>query len=403
MHKCIYTDRIELDDGKITRIVHAYYKSKKYENEMDVFKSDENGINYSRHIYYQPIAGYGVVFKDEYISSSYYYYQSYISEYENYSLTENNGAKIYPLYCNNDASNKDLEIITDKYSDFKYVLKKWKCRKINRILECLKIWKKHKEIEILLAYGFEKIAFTEKFYNLKDRKKKEVIAYLKEYREEVKEHDMSLNDVFTSLKYGYKPHELNTVKSCRKNKLTEKETLYVLTRLNGKNIVFYRNYLDNLKLLGKNLDDEYWHYPSDFSERQEKILEEKDNYYRNLEENKKRLYREKVNKFIGMNEIVDGYNIFVPQSIEDIKIQAEVLHQCLMTGDYSQKVINDECVLVFIRRNNIPIGTVQLNENDRIYQFYLDEYDRKNMYPDEELKNTFNKWLNGKSLMKLCA
>ena len=179
MHKCIYTDRIELDDGKITRIVHAYYKSKKYENEMDVFKSDENGINYSRHIYYQPIAGYGVVFKDEYISSSYYYYQSYISEYENYSLTENNGAKIYPLYCNNDASNKDLEIITDKYSDFKYVLKKWKCRKINRILECLNIWKKHNEIEILLAYGLKKSRSLKNSTTLRTERKRKSLLILK--------------------------------------------------------------------------------------------------------------------------------------------------------------------------------------------------------------------------------
>lgn len=402
MHKCTYTDRIELQRGKITRVVHANYESKKYSNEMDVYKQNEDGKNYCRNVYYAPMAGYGIVFKNEYISgSSYYYYCGFMDRIEPYAMTENKGTKVLPLYCSNEATEEDLKIITDKYEGFKYVLKKWDCRNLAIILEALMIWKDHKEIEILLSAGLENLAFTDAFYRLSDKKKNEIKIFLRNNLEEIKSYDLNYNEILSCVKNGYKPGDLYFLKRCKDYKFSEEETAYAQNKLSVQDLYSYRIYLNDLKYLGKNLDDEFWHYPSNFQKQKAKLDDEKIIYENNLDRMKEIRYQETVRQFSSHAGQIYGYDIFVPQNIEDIKYQAETLNQCLMTCNYTDKVINGMCVLVFMRKNGIPIATAEITSSNSIGQFYCNELERnEKMYPTDKMKKAMNIWLKNKTLLK---
>lgn len=396
MHKCKYTDRLEIKNGKITRIIHAKYKSKNYENEMDVMKHDEDGNYYCRHIYYNSLAGYGIVFKNEYISRNSFYGNIFIDHILPYYKAD----KSIPLGCFNQATDEDLKIITDKYKEFKYVLKKWKCRNLERILTALTIWKKNKEIEILLACGLEKIAFCNAFYQLSERKKNEFRIFLKNNLNLSEIHSLNYSDILKCLKHNYEVKKYVAIKICRNYKLSDKETDYAIKKFEPNEISLYKYYLSNLTILNKNLNDDFWHYPTNFKKQNKKISEELKNYYSNLDKIKNEQYRKKSKIYENYFTVIDDFEIFVPQDISEIRRQAEVLNQCLITCDYINKVINNECVLVFIQKNKIPIATAEIQKNNYIAQFYCDELGRtERMYPTDKMKNAMNKWLANKNIL----
>ena len=81
--------------------------------------------------------------------------------------------------------------------------------------------------------------------------------------------------------------------------------------------------------------------------------------------------------------------------MEDIIYQADFLHQCLITAKYYEKMAKKNCILVFIKKDDEPIATAELNKEDKVVQFYGNELDRSNCKPNEEIKNIFDNWLIG--------
>ena len=86
MHKCSYTDRIEIQNKKITRIIKASYNDK----SVEVFKENEKSQYLSRYLYYYNICGYLVEFPGE-IEKYKYGSGSYvqITQTENTELYDN--------------------------------------------------------------------------------------------------------------------------------------------------------------------------------------------------------------------------------------------------------------------------------------------------------------------------
>ena len=121
----------------------------------------------------------------------------------------------------------------------------------------------------------------------------------------------------------------------------------------------------------------------------------------NNKDNISTLYQKAVEKFAQFSRIVDGYSIFVPQNVFDIEEQAQALHQCLITCDYPKQIIRNSCVLVFIRKKEKPIATVEILPDGKIKQFHLDQK-LDNFYPSQELEDTFNKWYKDADL-RICA
>lgn len=72
-------------------------------------------------------------------------------------------------------------------------------------------------------------------------------------------------------------------------------------------------------------------------------------------------------------------------------MQADVLHQCIITAKYDEKVINNTCLIVFVRENGIPRATAQVYKNGNIGQFYADEK-AKDIHPTEDIKKAFGQW-----------
>ena len=121
----------------------------------------------------------------------------------------------------------------------------------------------------------------------------------------------------------------------------------------------------------------------------------------NNKDNVATLYRQTVEKFQQYSRIVNGYSIFVPQNIFDIEEQAKSLHQCLITCNYPRQIIRKSCVLVFIRKENKPIATVEVKNDGTIGQFHLDQK-LDNFLPSKELEDTFNKWYKDADL-RICS
>ena len=101
--------------------------------------------------------------------------------------------------------------------------------------------------------------------------------------------------------------------------------------------------------------------------------------------------KEKYSKKHTLN--VDDLVFYFPYDLEDIKNQAKVLNQCLISCDYHIKYANKEKILVFIKKNNKPYATAEISQNKHIKQFYLNEKDRCKCNPSETLYDKLNMFL----------
>ncbi len=153
---------------------------------------------------------------------------------------------------------------------------------------------------------------------------------------------------------------------------------------------YYRYMLNNLKFT---VFSSYYKTPKNFEKAFSKVKEAYDKEINDPIAVKEESYFKTIQKYLVSNKTdFNGYEIFIPENISDISYQAEILHQCLISMDYPAKVIKSSCVLVFIRKNGVPLATAEIKENKQIGQFYLDEH-LPDYKPSEEMKNTFSQWL----------
>lgn len=79
------------------------------------------------------------------------------------------------------------------------------------------------------------------------------------------------------------------------------------------------------------------------------------------------------------------YEIVIPQNTQDIVKEGQEMHHCV--GSYVNKVVNNDCYIVFVRNKNdltTPYITAEIFTNGRIGQYYL-SHDR-NITLDEDKK-----------------
>lgn len=103
---------------------------------------------------------------------------------------------------------------------------------------------------------------------------------------------------------------------------------------------------------------------------------------------------EAIDKLGGQHALkIDGYEIYIPSSVEDIEEQANALNQCLITCDYDKKMARGQTILVFMRKENKPIATCEIDKGKIIKQFYANEAHRNHCKPTEKMKKAMNKYL----------
>lgn len=386
MYLCNYTDTIQIVYDKLCRVVNAraIKKGCQWKN-LDIYREFETSETECRHLYYSMYDGYRVLFPGD----------MYYGEIKKLDFFEDcNPIKCFPsryLY------EEEKELITSLYPDFKYVLKKWKAKTSNVFL-ALRLWKEHKEIEFMLAAGFENVALNKSFWKYSEKTRKGIIEFLKSADKRI--YDYSLSDVLVMKNNQITFEEFNHYNSFYyKSKLSYPAFKYLQKKemLDYKGVSLYCDYKKLLKQTNHKKKDEYWLFPKDLQKKHDDLLAEV-SMIKALEESEKikqkqEAYSKAIKKWLDSEKVIDGFSIYVPDDVLDIKFQAEYLHQCLISCDYISKVINKTCVLVFIRKDNKPVATAELLKGNKIGQFYANELDRSNCLPTDEVREVLNKWI----------
>ena len=283
--------------------------------------------------------------------------------------------------------------------DFSYTIEKAKkCFKnftLDTVKEVYKLWKKYPtEIEGLCALKLSHLALNEDYYKKSaDYKKKALRFFLKEKQFIYLHSTIDLNTLDVLLDHYHENIDFEILQYIFYNKfyvkdLDEKQIKYIYQ--NKIEADEYASYIKDCVKLNHDLTDKFWKFPNDFEKRHEKIKEEMDNYRKWEKENEGVLYTQAVQNYIKKNPLlkVDGYEIFIPETIEEIQKQADMLKQCLISNNYPQKVIDSDCVLVFLQKDGEPIATCELNEK-RIVQFRQ----KGNGCVTDEMEKAMHKWL----------
>ena len=418
-------DRFEIENGQIVRILTAEWWHKNHPEKIytcDVYKEDDAGHAWEQNLYQSMWGGACVAFPGlPYNDKSYWYYNPDIAFPEGWRARYKKSTVGY----SSNVSDADIDFVCQLYPAFKYVAAKYEFQSRAELISKLEMWINHKDLEILLASGYEKIGMNKTFWKLTEKNRKETCLFmrqnplcqslnLKEIREAMRSENPSLTvEYFHYVGSWYRPDRKNPnfigitlsdfkyLKKAKKKFVStyedEKEAWWQLVNL-------YRDYLYMIDRSIHSLEDEYWRYPSDlngFHNRlveEERIMEEARKIAREKEEKKRarqRLtaFKRIEKKFAEYNGTVDGYSIFVTSNYDEWQKQAEALHQCICACGYYQGTADGNYTIVFIQKEGQPIATAQVYTSGKIGQFYGDEVDRSNCHPSAEVQAAFNKWL----------
>ena len=388
-HKCSYRDELTLIDGMLACKVYAKYK----DMELDVFYELENGQKYIRNnLSYGMLSGYLVEFPGE-IAKSRYCSIKYVVELGDYEETN--------FTCNLSCELVNVSKMLKLKPEYKYLLSKIRKEEIHfrEFITLLNNWKKNMKIEILLANGFYSLALDKRFNSFTKEKQMNIIKEITKFdmTEEqksnyimteyyyCKKRKLPLNDYDYAILGKYTYNFSNDDGECAK--ITRK----VLNKYDEET---YNDYFNLCKNLGKNFTDPYWYMPNNIQKNIRKLQRQLQAINRVKEKNSK--YNLNRWKKISRKTYtqIGKYKVYIPYKKEDIVNQAEILHQCLITRNYIGSHAKNQCMLVFIKDNeNNPVATASFR-NNKLDQFYANEWDRENCKPNEEMKKALNFFVN---------
>lgn len=371
-HHCTYTEHLEVRDNDIVRMITAYYKDK---HDTIYYERLKDGECFGRYFEVSNLAGYLVSFVGE--TRRYYYGCKEIVEEQDFE-------PYYPCEIvgeNEDTIDERFSLIEKMYPDLKYLLFKLKNHKIyknitNAFLFVIirKYWK-HPELENLIQYNQLKLATDERLYKLTKNKLKQVLNFVKEHSS----LELTLNDILCCLKYKIPIDRVNDYRKCKQCGCDSNVFKYLLKQKKDINFVYYVDYIGMVERAGHNADDPYWKYPKNIVAQHDKLMKE----LALINEKQNKLLKAKFNLVASnvsknKNYVVEDYSFYVPTEYDDVCTQAKELHQCLITCDYVSKMINQKCVLIFIKQQNKPFGTIEIDYTKNIVQAYGNELDRAN-------------------------
>lgn len=384
-----YTERLVLRNGNIYRVVNAHYKKTNMEVLYQIGgKKDYHVRNLSENY----VCGW--LFNDPNDKFSWYDRKT-DTHHDRYEI--DNWWKWHGSCSVCGVNTQTLDeietiILKSKHKEFVYTFRAYRQYYDNNyrtweVFDLLNAWLEDHRVEYLMKLGQYRLAIKHKaIFRLGKEKQAQVIKTLKD---NVGKHFVNYNELLASAK-GIENYYL--YKTCNNNTELYK---YLLKQNVEKSV--YDNYLYMAKENGHNIDDPYWKYPSHLRERHNQMMREQNN----IKLAKEKKIVEKISE-IGtklakkLNKQINGYDIAVASSIDDIQEQAETLSQCLMRCDYYKEYANKKCILLFIKKGNERLATAEIfyNKKSPLGQFYADEQDRNNCIPNTELKDTLNTWLS---------
>lgn len=386
--------RLEWEQDNLVLIL----KNKWKDEEMDIVKLYQDGKMYGKNISCSAIAGW--VYwspKDKYYSEPYG-----VDDW--WEIKTNTCSLLY--YGELTTTYKEQEKLFEN-SEFKYTFKALTTLYTPSDYITMLVYQKWLEhgnlVELLLKAKQLDLALSKAIYS----KPKKYLAFLRKATKSYR----SISD----LEADMKGVDAYTYRACKRNLeltkyLTRQRQFYHL----------YADYIEMCKKLNKNLKDDYWKYPSNLRERHDIVLEQYNRVLeaeqevqrqRWLEQEQRRLEQErqemerkkekdlsiqnKMSSLI-MNQMmktINGYQIYISNSVQDMIEQAKELNQCIIACGYYERVANGNELLLFVKKDGVRLATCEMFYDKRIGQFYGDERDRNNCLPSDDIKQAMNEYI----------
>ena len=245
-----------------------------------------------------------------------------------------------------------------------------------------RMWKTYNnETEMLVKLGYHKLATQKSIYKLPKEKKQQYIRTL------VKDHPYGEYATITDIQeYILGIDNSILFRKCKRNY----ELYKYMEKSGGGDLIEYSDYKKMLKELNikERLKDKYWLYPKDLKQAHDRVMVE-------LENKKNADITIELNTIPKCEATIGGFSLYLANDMEDIRNQAKVLYQCLITCKYYEKVAEKKSLLIFMKKDNKPIGTCEIsyNKNKEIKQCYGDEHDRNNCKLTKEQMDIMNSYI----------
>lgn len=395
-----WQDRIELLDNRIVVIVKGIRGRKGHEQELDCFQEREDGVQLCRNLYLSMYGGYRI---------------DYLETIDAWDLC---GVSISPdsMFTGEKPTDKELELIYSKYPNFKYVIQKWSGTR-RRVIKILQKWLEHPMIELPLSLGYENVCYTKQFYTMSKDMQKKVFDVMRKYPKA----NYTLTDCKEIATLGYDGWHLRRTIMQQIGTRVSKGTIEYLSHLKdkvgGEYYYLYRNYKHYISLVkkaGHNVDDIFWKYPTNYKKNYDKVQaecllideaerarQEQERLIREQEQEQRRLDNYAkceciANRFLDYFSKVDGYDFFMPLTVNQWVTQAAELNQCLIRCDYPSKMAKGDVLMVFIHKDGVPVATAEITDlvAKKIGQFYGNEEDRNNCIPSDDVRSALYKWVD---------
>ena len=383
-----YTEKLVLKKNNIFRVVYAQYKKTK----MSVMQQEFNKEGFMiRNLTFNYCGGW--LFNDPHDKCR--WYNRNTEKYEE-EFGKDRWWKVLTcgIYGTTNQSFDEIEsiILKSSYKGFIYTLKAYRKHyetnySISTIFLLLDLWNKDSRVEYLMKLGQLDLALKSAYlFRLTEKKQNELISIIKKHKDK---KFVSYEEVKAT---GKGIENYNLYHDCKGN-----IDIYNYLLKQNEEIGLYRDYVSMAKDNGHDLTQDYWKYPSNLRERHNQMLDQKENIrFAKEKDTCDKILKIATKLAKKLNTKINGYDIVVASSIDDIREQAKVLSQCLITCSYYKKYADKECILVFIKKGNERLATAEISYNKEkpLGQFYADEKDRNNCLPNNDIKSALDSWLS---------
>lgn len=383
-HKCDYHVQLEKDSDDIVMNIFATWKG--YSVKVIEARLFDDEVKYYRGLQFNIYGGYIVSFPHEKMSLGYY---------ANEKISDMKDQYYHARFIN--LPNIDHQPVTEIQMNWlkanvpedKFIIDKvFKCEsyRMTTIFYILKMYHSLSSSDkSLCEYLFEKklpkLAMNKSLYKLSKAKRTQLFQFI----QTLDDIPDNLQAIQWMMKNGSKDYNVYCIlkKYLRLGiTLEQAEYLQKLKKEFPDDYGITTTYLDYLRMLKElstaNTNNKYWYAPKDFNkmnERVKKLIEEQKQLEMNAlsEAMKNRLYKLDIKK-----KQYGDYTIYASTDMNEWKKQADTLHQCIISNEYYNKVIEGKSLIFFILKNSEPFGTFEINYKKNILQAYGNEEDRRN-------------------------
>lgn len=394
----ISNGRLSIEKGFLCYSVscsHTYHtgsgkRKVSHRETQKVYKLYSNGLCYGRNINFIYISGYGINFKNDPRSNRYYdskWYKLNGTFFEDKSIFSdviydvNNAFDVLLKY--NPKSIHFINAIKKGYFDLNIPIT------LLFLFNLYKVWETNNTVEFLISNSCGHLCLNKSIMNYTNQRKRKLIQLIKKCSIEKPSllNSISMKDISFAISNNCSLVLSHAV--VFEGYKSFKDYFYVQSHCNGSRISYY-DYLSFVdQTLHHNINDPYWRYPKDFAKACNDMIDFKAKLSAEKNALRAKAFNDVVSQF-DFNKCINGYSFHIPKSYLELEKQAAVLNQCLIVCSYDKKVVKHESFLFFVSKDDVPYGTFEVNRDNKIVQFYLNEADRKNCHPSEELKSIAN-------------